>query len=197
MNQSFYLTNKRPTTSVQTAYPAIHAQFSEPVDRNSLHVLIDGRDVTNSVYANPSGFDVTPSFALNGGTHHVRVTGTTAAGASFATGWAFSNSAASTENFIRGVSPQPGSTVPGSFTLVGHTLPGSHVHIVASGQASALGGLLQVGTGTSQVDATANENGVFRADISLNAVAGGQVRVVIQSTAPSGASTEESVSYSN
>ncbi|HUZ48321.1 MAG TPA: copper amine oxidase N-terminal domain-containing protein [Candidatus Dormibacteraeota bacterium] len=195
-NLSFALTAKRPTGNVQTAYPAIHAAFSEPVNRNTLRVAIDGRDVTANVYANPNGFDVTPPFALSSGTHHVRVTGTTQAGASFATGWAFNSGAATSQNYIRALQPQAGGVVPSSFALTGRTLPGSQVHIVATGQASAMGGLLQVGTGTFQTDTTADGNGVFRANISINAVNGGSVRVLIQSTAPGGASIERSFNYS-
>jgi hypothetical protein len=86
--------------------------------------------------------------------------------------------------------------VNSSFTLVGSTLPGSHVHIVASGSATALGGLLQIGTGTFQTDVTANSSGRFSAPIALNAVSGGQVRVIITSTSPDGASLERQVVYS-
>lgn len=88
-NQSFYLSNKTPNTQVRTQDPAIHATYSEPVSRGSLRVSIDGRDVTRSVYTNATGFNVTPSFALNSGMHQVTVTGTTQAGASFSTGWTF------------------------------------------------------------------------------------------------------------
>jgi len=198
VNQSFYLTAKRPTGDVRTAYPALHAGFSEPINRDTLRVSIDGRDVTQNVYANPTGFDVTSPFALPNGTHHVRVTGTTQAGANFVTGWSFVSGAASSssENYIRALQPQAGGVVPSTFLLSGRTLPGSHVHIVASGQASALGGLVQIGTGTFQTDTTADGNGVFRANISINASNGGTVRVLIQSTAPGGASVERSFNYS-
>jgi len=196
VNQSFYLTAKRPTGDVQTAYPALHAGFSEPINRDTLRVSIDGRDVTPSVYANTTGFDVTSPFALTNGTHRVRVTGTTQAGANFVTGWSFVSGAASSENYIRALQPQVGGVVPSTFLLSGRTLPGSHVHIVANGQASAFGGLVQVGTGTFQTDTTADGNGVFRANISINASNGGTVRVLIQSTAPGGASVERSFNYS-
>ncbi|MHB8147452.1 MAG: copper amine oxidase N-terminal domain-containing protein [Vulcanimicrobiaceae bacterium] len=196
VNQSFYLTAKRPTGHVQTSYPALHAGFSEPVNRNALRVSIDGRDVTPSVYANPTGFDVTAPFALTGGTHHVRVTGTTQAGANFVTGWAFVSGAASSQNYIRALQPRAGGVVPSSFALSGQTLPGSRVHIVATGQASAIGGLVQIGTGTFQTDTTADGNGFFRADISINAVNGGTLRILIQSIAPGGTSIERSFNYS-
>src|SRR5581483_10707524 len=145
-------------------------EFSEAVNRDSLRVSVDGRDVTPQVYANPNGFDVTPNWELVPGTHHVAVTGTTAAGASFNSGWSFNTAAGAAANFVRAIAPGPGSKVGSSFTLSGRTLPGSHVHIVASGTATALGGLFQIGTGTFQTDVTADGSGNFSAPIALNAV---------------------------
>lgn len=88
-NMSFHLSNQTPIDAVNGRNPAIHATYSEPVNRGSLRVSVDGRDVTREVYSNASGFDFTPSFALAGGMHQVNVTGTTQAGASFSTGWTF------------------------------------------------------------------------------------------------------------
>lgn len=194
-NASFYLTNRRPATHANSIHPNIHAQFSEPIDQNSLHVSIDGHDVTSLVYANPNGFDVSPNFALNSGTHRVTVTGTTRAGAGFNTGWSFSTSNGATANFINGLNPKPGTKVGTSFAFSGHTLPGSTVHIVATGQQSALGGLFQVNTGTFQTDVTADGNGHFSAQIGVNATSGGQVRLIVTSTSPSGASIERQIVY--
>ncbi|MGC2131517.1 MAG: copper amine oxidase N-terminal domain-containing protein [Candidatus Aquilonibacter sp.] len=88
-SQSFYLSNETPNRSSRTENPAIHATYSEPISRESLRVSIDGRDITRNVYANATGFNVTPSFALNSGMHQVTVTGTTQAGNRFSTGWTF------------------------------------------------------------------------------------------------------------
>ncbi len=196
-NQSFYLSNKRPESAVNTGSPAIHAEFSEPVRRNTMRVAIDGNDVTNDVYANANGFDVTPRNPLSQGTHHVTVTGTTQAGSSFSTGWRFTvgSSSSSSNNFIGRISPAANANVGGSFTLTGRTMPNSHVHVVASGQASAFGGLLQVGTGTFQTDTTADNNGNFSVNIATNAANGGQLRVLVQSIAPNGSSVERSITY--
>ena len=198
-NASFYLNGQHPASgaTVNSTHPAIHATFSEPVNRDTLHVTIDGRDVTSLVYANSNGFNVTPNFELTPGSHHVRVTGTTAAGASFNTGWSFSTAAGAAANFINALTPGPGSKVSNSFTVSGRTIPGSTVHVVAEGSAAALGGLLQVGTGTFQNDVTADANGHFSVSIGLNAVSGGQVRVILTSTSPSGASIERQVVYSS
>jgi hypothetical protein len=149
------------------------------------------------VYANQNGFNVTPNFELVPGTHHVAVSGTTTAGPNFNTGWSFQTAAGAAPNTLSIVSPGPGAKVPSQFTIRGRTQPGSHVHVVASGEASALGGLLQVGTGTFQTDVTADANGNFSAPIALNAVSGGQVRVLITTTSPSGASLERQIVYSS
>jgi hypothetical protein len=196
-NASFYLNNKRPATNANTQSPAIHAEFSEPIQRDSLRVDIDGQDVTNSVYANANGFDVTPSSPLPSGSHRVRVRGTTQAGAAFSTGWTFTTGGSDSNggNYIRNIQPAQNTNVSSNFTLSGRTLPNSRVHVVASGQAN-VGGLFQVGTGTFQTDVTADNNGYFNANITVNAVRGAQVRVLVQSTAPGGASIERSYTYS-
>ncbi len=198
-NSSFSLNNERPGNgaSVNTTHPALHATFSEAVNRDSLRVSVDGRDVTQQVYANANGFDATPDFELSPGTHHVTVSGSTATGASFNTGWSFNTTAGAAANYINRLRPGPGAKVGGNFTISGHTIPGSQVHIVASGTATTLGGLLQIGTGTFQTDVTADGNGNFTTSVGLNAVSGGQVRVIITSTSPSGAAIERQIVYSS
>lgn len=198
-NMSFSLSNERPANgaTVNNTHPGLHATFSEPVNRDSLRISVDGRDVTSLVYANTNGFDVTPNFELAPGTHRVRVTGTTTAGATFSTGWSFQTTAGAAANYLRNISPGPGSKVSGNFTLTGRTIPGSQVHIVATGTASTLGGLLQIGTGTFQTDVTADSSGNFSVPIGINTASGGQVRVIITTTSPSGAALERSIVYSS
>ncbi len=195
-NRSFYLSSQHPgvNASTGTLNPAIHATFSEPVQQNTLRVRIDDRDVTNDVYSNANGFDVTPSFELPAGSHRVHVTGTTQAGASFSTGWTFTTGGAGGSNYIRAISPAPGTNVGGNFNVSGRTLPGSTVRIVANGQANAFG-VFQVGTGAYQTTVQADSNGVFSTVIRLNNISGSQVRVLIQSIAPNGASVERSYTY--
>lgn len=197
-NASFNLSDQRPAKggTANSTHPQIHAAFSEPVNRDSLKVSIDARDVTSLVYANANGFDVTPNFELTPGSHKVAVTGRTTAGATFNTGWSFSTASGAAENYIRSIAPGPGTKVGSSFTLKAQTTPGSKVHIVASGVAGALGGLLQVGTGTFQNDVTADSSGNISVPISLAAVSGGQIRVIVTSTSPGGASIERQIVYS-
>ena len=194
-NQSFYLNNQRPTGAVNTQQPAIHATYSEPVRRDSVRVTIDDRDLTNDVYTNSNGFDVTPSFQLGTGSHRVQVTGMTQAGNSFSTGWRFTVGGGSTTNFLRRIQPAVNSRVGANFNFSGRTIPGSQVHIVASGSAAAFGGVFQIGTGTYQTTVQADGNGVFSTGIALNDVGGSQVRVLVQSVAPGGSSAEGSYLY--
>lgn len=198
-SSSMSFSNVHPANgaTINTTHPAIRATFGQSVNRDSLRVSIDGRDVTPLVYANSNGFNVTPNFELTPGTHQVTATGTTASGSSFSNSWSFTTNAGAAANTITNLSPSPGSRVSSSFTVSGHTRPGSSVHIVANAAANALGGLLQVGTGTFQTDVQADGNGNFSASIGVNAVSGGQVRVIITATAPDGASIERNVVYTS
>ncbi len=193
-NPSFFLTNRRPTGTVNTLDPSIHANFSEPVRTDSLRVSIDGADVTNQVYSNQTGFDVTPQSSLASGTHQVSVSGITQAGASFARRWSFATSGVAGGNFLRNISPAPNSQITPTFTFAGHTAPNARVHVVASGSQSALLGLFQIGTGTYQADVQADARGYFATQVSLSGQMV-QIRVVVQSVAPGGASIERSFSY--
>lgn len=189
--------NLRPArgATVNTTHPYIRATFAEPVQRGSLRVSVDGRDVTNDVFANANGFNVTPNFELVPGSHRVSVSGTTQSGAAFNTGWSFVTTAGAAGNYIRNLSPGAGARVGGNFRLSGRTAPGSTVHVVAQGSAGALGGLLQIGTGTFETDTTANGNGYFSVPVSVNAVGGGSMVVIVTSTSPDGSSIEQRIVY--
>lgn len=199
-NASFYLKSEHPGNGghVNSLRPVIRARYSEAVRRDTLALSIDGRDVTGQVYSNANGFEFVPNFDLSSGTtHNVVLTGTTQAGATFRTGWSFTTANGSTANFINNMAPTAGSKVGSSFTLSGHTLPNSAVHIVAAASANAFGGLLQLGTGSFQTDVRADSNGNFSAPISLNAVSGGQVKVIVTSTSPAGSAYEQPITYSS
>jgi hypothetical protein len=193
-NGSFTLTNRRPATSTGTSQPNIRATFSEPVNRDTLHVYIDGQDVSGSTEASTMSFNVTPSFALNPGSHTVRVTGTTATGASFDTGWSFTSGTGGTGNVLNNISPPDGSTVGSSFTLSGHTRAGAAVHVAATASATAFG-IIPIGTGTFQTDVTADGDGNFSVPVSINTTSGGRVTVIITSTQSNGASVSRTLNY--
>jgi len=190
-NSSFSLTNVRPTGAANTLSPNLHAGFSEPVQRDSVRVTIDGNDVTGNVYANANGFNVTPAQPLSAGTHRVRVTGVTAAGANFATGWTFTTAAGAANNFFRNIQPGANSTVGRQFTITGTTAPNSQIHVVSNSSAT-LGGIFQIGTGTYQTDVTADANGRFQIPLSST---GGRLEVILESTSPTGASIQRTLVY--
>ncbi len=190
-NASFNLTNVRPTGTAETLSPNLHAGFSEAVQRDTVRVRIDGMDVTNDVYANTNGFNVTPPQPLRAGSHRVTVTGTTAAGANFSTGWTFSTSGNATNNYFRNIQPGSNSNVGRQFTITGTTAPNSHIHVVANSSAT-LGGIFEIGTGTYQTDVTADGNGRFQIPISGT---GGRLQVILESTSPQGSSIQRTIVY--
>ena len=189
------LTGRIPEANSTTpaTQPSVSAQFTEPVDPNSLRIYFDNRDVTSQSYANASNFNFTPQYSVPPGTHSVRVTGTTQSGASFDRGWSFT-STAGVSNFINALNPPPGSRVGGNFLLTGRTSPGSTVTVTATGQA-LLGHIFSIGTGTFHDQTTADGAGSFALQVNVNAVPGGNVQVLIQSLAPNGASTSRTVNY--
>lgn len=193
-NASFTLNNKRPATSTGTTFPAIHATFSEPVNRDTLRVSVDGNDVSSSTEASTSSFTVTPPFALNPGTHSVRVSGTTQAGTTFSTGWTFTTRSGATSNILNAISPVNGATVGSSFTLSGHTRPGAAVHVAATASATAFG-IIPVGTGSFTTDVTADGAGNFSIPVSINLTSGGQVHVVVTSTTSNGSAVSRTLTY--
>lgn len=88
MNPNAYVTDRRPVGAAGPM-PTISARFAVPMSRDSLHVTLDGRDITDAVYFNADGFTWTSKRPLGQGRHDVRVSGTTRNGATFSTGWQF------------------------------------------------------------------------------------------------------------
>ena len=189
------LTGRIPEANSTTpaTQPSVSAQFTEPVDPNSLRIYFDNRDVTSQSYANATSFNFTPQYGVPPGTHSVRVSGTTQSGSSFSRGWSFT-STAGVSNFINALNPPPGGRVGGSFLLTGRTSPGSTVTVTATGQA-LLGHIFSIGTGTFHDQTTADGAGSFALQVNVNAVPGGNIQVLIQSLAPNGASTSRTVNY--
>ena len=89
MNPDRYIVDRAPLGMIGNPRPAISAHFAVPVRRDSVRVMLDGRDITSDVLMNDRGFSWTPDRRLEPGPHRVRVTGTTRDGASFDTGWQF------------------------------------------------------------------------------------------------------------
>lgn len=183
---SVTLTNVRPgaDSTVQSSRPAISARFSTDVDPNSVHITLDGRDVSSTAYVSSHDFLFTPSYDLTATRHTVEVTGKTAGGSSFDRSWGFTAGGGATANYLTNLSPANGATVGGTFTVSGKTLPGANVRIAATASA-VFGGILRATLGTYTTDVVADGNGRFSAQVSLgNAGSGGDVTVRITSSDP-------------
>ena len=192
---NFSLQNEHPGSGATTgaANPPISATFSEAVDPNSLHIMLDGRDVTSSAYASSSRFDFTSPTALPAGDHTVRVTGKTQSGTAFDKSWTFHDTAG-LSNFINRITPAAGTKQGSSFTLSGHTKAGSRVTITATGQA-LIGGVIPVGSGTFHNSTTADGTGYFSLQVNIGAIPGGTIKVIIDSVAPDGGAKQATLSY--
>jgi hypothetical protein len=195
---NFALLDTRPTGTVRTGSPQIHARFNQPIRQDTLRVSIDGNDVSASVYSNATGFDVTPPGPLTAGSHSVTVNATTQAGQPVSASWSFVTSAGGGyENFIQNLSPPSGAQGVGTnFRLTGRTLPGSRVHVVATANTNgnSIIGII-VGNNTYTTDVVADGGGNFGATISVNGPSGAYVRVLTSSVAPGGSAKEVTVTY--
>lgn len=180
------LLNLRPADGGTTpaARPAVSGTFSVPVDPNSVHILLDGRDVSGAAYVSSSDFLLTPGYDLTPRRHTVEITGRAQSGAPFDRSWSFASGVASTGNFLQNLTPANGAAVGQTFTVAGTTLPNARVRIAATG-ATVLGGILRAVTGTYTTDIRADSNGRFAQTINLSDVGGGpQVAVQITSVDP-------------
>lgn len=86
--------DERPTphSLIGAQYPQIYGRFNggaSPVDPRSVKIWVDGRDVTGSATVSSAYFAYTPNYALDSGTHHVSVSGTSDDGAPFDDAWSF------------------------------------------------------------------------------------------------------------
>ncbi len=168
---------------VQSTKPTIQATFSSHADANSVHVTLDGRDVTSATTISTSGIVYTPQSDLQSTKHQVRVTGKDESGVAFNRAWSFTSGTTQPTNSVSVSSPADGTTVGGTFTVSGHTTPNARVHIVA-GSAASIGGIFAFGTGTYTGDTLADASGNFSQQVSLQTISGGQIGVTVTSTDP-------------
>ena len=183
--QSVSLQNLTPASGAVVAAkaPAVSGSFSSPVDPNSVHITLDGRDVSSTTDISPNNFLFSPPYQLTPQSHTVRVTGKGQNGASFDQSWSFTSGTSVAGNYITSVEPGNGSKVSNSFTLSGSTLPNSSVHIVAV-PTTFIGGVFPVTSGTYVADLKADASGHFSQTVSVNTTAGGNVAVRVTSIAP-------------
>jgi hypothetical protein len=179
------LLNQRPAPEVVVAAksPAVSGTFSAPVDPNSVHISLDGRDVSSTTDISSGDFLFTPPYALTPERHVVRVTGKSADGTSFDRSWGFTTGTSTAANYLTHLRPANGSTVGNSFSVSGTTVPNASVHIVAVPTA-VIGGVLAVSPGTYVADVTADDNGQFSQTVNVTAVSGGSLALRITSVAP-------------
>jgi hypothetical protein len=174
------LTNLNPPDGgvVQSSKPAVSASFSQSVDPNSVKVTLDDRDVTSATAISPTDMLFTPPYALSATSHTVRVVGNSKAGVSFDKSWSFTSGTSTSDNYLHNILPAEGSTVGGTFTVSGTTLPNSHIHIVAASVAF-FGGVFRMPAGSYNADLTADSNGQFSQVVTITVVSGGNVTVRI------------------
>lgn len=78
-----------PWGSVSQQYPLVNASFRTALRPDSVHVTLDGRNVTAIAKITPMGFEFTPAFRLHVGVHEVRVWGVTQDGRPISDSWTF------------------------------------------------------------------------------------------------------------
>lgn len=174
----------RNGTTVVGLRPQISATFVEPVDPNSVHIRIDGRDVSPESYISERNVSFTPAFDIPPGPHRVDVGALTATGRRALVSWSFDDVSAAATNFVRDLEPANGTRVGNAFTVRGLTRPGSRVHIVAT--ASATQAFNEVTQSSSTVDITADGRGSFAQVIAVSDLGAASVDVRFESRAPDG-----------
>jgi len=171
-------------STIRASRPEIAGRFSQPVDVNTVHITLDGRDVSSTSYLNPQQFSFTPSYDLPAQRHVVEITGRTRDGGRFQRRWDFTSGAGVAANFVRVLRPEGGSIVGQTFHVTGNTLPNSHVRIAASGAVAGNGALILRDNYTTDVQA--NGNGEFATDVPLQGAEGANVTLQVQSVSPDG-----------
>ncbi|HTJ24967.1 MAG TPA: stalk domain-containing protein [Candidatus Limnocylindria bacterium] len=178
--------------SVDGGRPTVQAAFEgDQIDPNSVHVELDGRDVTQAAYVSAHGFTYTPQSPIPPGQHDVRVRGADMMGATFERRWHFTTSAQPARIAITEVLPRPADTVGRPFTVRGRTAPHAVVTIQVGqtsrgrGIGQMVGGWLGVGgRATVQNTVTADANGRFESRIDIGAPGGATLGIVINATDP-------------
>jgi hypothetical protein len=181
-------------TAIRGNRPTIQATFEGgTVDPNTVHVELDGRDVTSQTYISARGVTYTPPSSIPAEHHTVRIVGHDSAGAQFTRSWAFTSGGnAAVANAITNVSPASGATVPSSFGVSGRTTPGATVTVqvgLASSDAVNIGQVIgavfgTTGNSTVQNSVVADQNGRFSSTVQIGAPSGSVLAVVITSTDP-------------
>jgi hypothetical protein len=177
--------------TVESRRPTIAAQFDgAQADPNSVHVSLDGLNVTDQASRSPEGIVYSPPSDLQSQRHDVRVTGRDVNGLPFARSWSFVSGTADVRNSISDVHPDNGATVARQFVVRGRTLPNARV-VVQVGTVNAppsrdvLGQIFggnNAGNSNVRSEVTADGNGMFAAPVTIDAQAGQALTLVVDST---------------
>lgn len=182
---SVRLKNRTPDAGavVSAIRPTIEADFTEKVDPNTIKVTLDGLDITSGTTRSETGIVYAPPSPLQATQHTVHIIGKDQAGLTFDRTWSFTSGTTAPTNTLTVVAPVNGGTVGSTFTIRGRTLPNARIHILAGAVASA-GGIFTFNTGNYVGDTTADPNGAFSQEVTLNTVSGGTIGVTVTSTDP-------------
>jgi hypothetical protein len=197
------LTNLSPArgSTVASNNPTISGNFSQNVDPNSVHIALDGRDITSTgIYVSPTTFQAQLP-PLPAGHHQITVTGNAAAGGAFQRQFGFNTGSVSSSTVptltslrVNGAPAADGMQVPGSYTLSGQTIPGATVQIVIGYQTSILNGLIPIGGNTNSQTVQADGNGNFSTTIDSSAIGSPpQYQIVVRSVNPNNGASAQPV----
>ncbi|GAC1531544.1 MAG: hypothetical protein NVS2B8_19980 [Vulcanimicrobiaceae bacterium] len=168
---------------VASVKPTVSANFNQAVDPNTVHLTLDGRDITASSTTSTTGFVYAPPSPLQSIKHTVSTSGKLASGGSFAQSWSFTTGTEAPHNSLSLSTPADGSSVGQNFEIKGKTLPNARIHIVAGATAN-LGGVFAFGAGNYTGDTSADAAGNFSQAVSLQTVSGATIGLTVTSTDP-------------
>ena len=166
---------------VTSTKPTVSANFNANVDPNSVHLMLDGRDISSASTTSTTGFVYAPPSPLQSIKHTASASGKLAGGGSFAQTWSFTTGTETPRNSLTLSTPIDESTVGQNFEIKGKTLPNARIHINAGATAS-LGGVFAFGAGNYTGDTIADGNGNFSQAVSLQTVSGATIGLTVTST---------------
>ena len=170
----------------------IAAQFSQPVNPNSVHFFLDDRDLTSDAYISDTSFSYDPTYDLPAGAHTVRIAGRVRNGAPFDTSWSFKRiDALAAHAYFSVFSPRNTSAVAPLFSLYGRANPNASVHVVTSSW--VFHGSFRMNNLPSRFDTRADAAGNFSAQIAVPGTPGTNLSVSVTVTTPDGSSTLQRV----
>ncbi len=163
--------------------PTISANFTQDADANSVHLMLDGLDITTASTRSSTGFVYAPPSPLQSIKHTLMATGKLASGGNFSQAWSFTSGTQAPSNSLTLASPANDSSVGQNFDIKGKTAPNAAIHIIAGATAS-LGGVFAFGAGNYTGDTIADAGGNFTQAVSLQTVSGATIGLTVTSTDP-------------